>query len=99
MGKDFKDFILRGNVVDLAVGIIIGPKCAAIRELISSGGLTPGQLHVPPQRVLLEARRAVRGAAPSGRLERLLHLLAGLLIAGGWVPTFLASRPWVYSLM
>ena len=24
MGKDFRDFILRGNVVDLAVGVIIG---------------------------------------------------------------------------
>lgn len=30
MGKDFKDFILRGNVVDLAVGIIIGAAFGAI---------------------------------------------------------------------
>lgn len=57
--------------------------------------LALGVLLVAAERVLLEARRAVRDA-PSGRLERMLHLLAGLLIAGGWVPTFLASRPWVY---
>lgn len=30
MGKDFRDFILRGNVVDLAVGIIIGAAFGAI---------------------------------------------------------------------
>ena len=58
--------------------------------------LALGVLLVAAERVLLEARRAIRRDAPSGRLERSLHLLAGLLIAGGWVPTFLASRPWVY---
>lgn len=33
MGKDFKAFILRGNVVDLAVGVIIG---AAFGTIVSS---------------------------------------------------------------
>ena len=33
MGKDFKDFILRGNVVDLAVGVIIG---AAFGTIVGS---------------------------------------------------------------
>ncbi len=33
MGKDFKDFILRGNVVDLAVGVIIG---AAFGTIVTS---------------------------------------------------------------
>ncbi len=33
MGKDFKEFILRGNVVDLAVGVIIG---AAFGTIVSS---------------------------------------------------------------
>ncbi len=33
MGKEFKAFILRGNVVDLAVGIIIG---AAFTAIVSS---------------------------------------------------------------
>jgi large conductance mechanosensitive channel len=30
MGKDFRDFIMRGNVVDLAVGVIIGAAFGAI---------------------------------------------------------------------
>ena len=30
MLKEFKDFILRGNVVDLAVGIVIGAAFVAI---------------------------------------------------------------------
>jgi large conductance mechanosensitive channel len=33
MGKDFKEFILRGNVVDLAVGVIIG---AAFGTIVAS---------------------------------------------------------------
>jgi large conductance mechanosensitive channel len=33
MGKDFKEFILRGNVVDLAVAVIIG---AAFGAIVSS---------------------------------------------------------------
>jgi large conductance mechanosensitive channel len=33
MGKDFRDFIMRGNVVDLAVGVIIG---AAFGTIVSS---------------------------------------------------------------
>jgi large conductance mechanosensitive channel len=33
MGKDFREFILRGNVVDLAVGVIIG---AAFGTIVSS---------------------------------------------------------------
>jgi large conductance mechanosensitive channel len=33
MGKDFKEFILRGNVVDLAVGVIIG---AAFGKIVTS---------------------------------------------------------------
>jgi large conductance mechanosensitive channel len=32
-GKEFKDFIMRGNVVDMAVGIIIG---AAFGKIVSS---------------------------------------------------------------
>ena len=30
MGRDFRDFIMRGNVVDLAVGVIIGAAFGAI---------------------------------------------------------------------
>lgn len=53
-------------------------------------------LLVAAERVLLEARRALPGAAARGRLGRTLCALFGLTLAGGSTATFLASRPWVY---
>lgn len=41
MLKDFKAFILRGNVVDLAVGVVIGTAFAAVVTAIVEGILTP----------------------------------------------------------
>ena len=40
MLKDFKTFILRGNVVDLAVGVVIGAAFAALVEAFVSDILT-----------------------------------------------------------
>ena len=39
--KEFKDFISRGNVLDMAVGIIIGSAFTAIITALVSGILTP----------------------------------------------------------
>jgi large conductance mechanosensitive channel len=39
--KDFKEFILRGNVVDLAVGIVIGVAFGAVVTALVSDLLTP----------------------------------------------------------
>ena len=39
--KDFRDFILRGNVVDLAVGIIIGAAFGAIVSAVVKDLITP----------------------------------------------------------
>ena len=47
MGREFRDFIARGNVVDLAVGVIIG---AAFGKIVSS--LVEGIL-MPPIGLLL----------------------------------------------
>ena len=47
MGKDFKEFILRGNVVDLAVGVIIG---AAFGTIVTS---LVNDLVMPPIGLLL----------------------------------------------
>lgn len=46
---DFRKFILRGNVVDLAVGIVIGAAFTAIVNAIVSGVITPliGLVGVP----------------------------------------------------
>ena len=38
MLQDFKKFILRGNVVDLAVAVVIG---AAFTAIVEQGGLPP----------------------------------------------------------
>lgn len=41
MLKDFKAFILRGNVVDLAVGVVIGAAFAAVVDALVEGIFTP----------------------------------------------------------
>ncbi|WP_061961646.1 large conductance mechanosensitive channel protein MscL [Demequina flava] len=41
MIQGFKDFITRGNVVDLAVGIVIGTAFAAVITAVVDGLLTP----------------------------------------------------------
>ena len=39
--KDFRDFILRGNVVDLAVGIVIGASFGAVVAALVKDLITP----------------------------------------------------------
>jgi large conductance mechanosensitive channel len=41
MIKGFKDFIMRGNVVDLAVGVMIGASFGAVVTTLVKGILTP----------------------------------------------------------
>ena len=41
MLKGYRDFILRGSVLDLAVGVVIGAAFTAIVTAISTGILTP----------------------------------------------------------
>lgn len=41
MLKGFRDFILRGNVVDLAVGVMIGASFGAVVTALVKGILTP----------------------------------------------------------
>ncbi|MBI5004300.1 large conductance mechanosensitive channel protein MscL [Candidatus Kaiserbacteria bacterium] len=41
MLKGFRDFILRGNVVDLAVGVMIGASFGAVVTTLVKGILTP----------------------------------------------------------
>jgi large conductance mechanosensitive channel len=47
--KDFKAFVLRGNVVDLAVGVVIGAAFGAIVKSLVDGFMTPliSILHIP----------------------------------------------------
>jgi large conductance mechanosensitive channel len=41
MLKGFKDFILRGNVIDLAVAVVIGAAFTALVTAITSNLITP----------------------------------------------------------
>lgn len=41
MLKDFKQFILRGNVVDLAVGVVIGAAFGSVVTALVKGLITP----------------------------------------------------------
>ncbi|ANS78779.1 Large-conductance mechanosensitive channel [Serinicoccus hydrothermalis] len=41
MLSGFKDFIMRGNVIELAVAVVIGSAFAAVVETIVSGIITP----------------------------------------------------------
>lgn len=41
MLKGFKDFIMRGNVIDLAVGVIIGAAFTAIVTAITDSLIQP----------------------------------------------------------
>ena len=49
MLKEFRDFILRGNVIDLAVGIVIGAAFGALVTSFVADILTPllGLLQIP----------------------------------------------------
>ena len=47
MGKEFREFVMRGNVLDLAVGVVIG---AAFGKIVSS---LVGDVIMPPIGVLL----------------------------------------------
>jgi large conductance mechanosensitive channel len=39
--KSFRDFVLRGNVVDLAVAVVIGTAFAAVVTSFTAGVITP----------------------------------------------------------
>jgi len=41
MGKEFKQFLLRGNVVDLAVGVVIGSAFGAVITALVKDLITP----------------------------------------------------------
>ncbi len=41
MGKEFQEFILRGNVVDLAIGVVIGAAFTSVVDSFVKGILTP----------------------------------------------------------
>ncbi len=69
MWKEFKAFVMRGNVLDLAVGVIIGGAFGAISKslvddvLMPPLGLLTGGVDFGSKFVLLKAGKAGAGAA------------------------------------
>lgn len=41
MGKEFKDFVMRGNVLDLAVAVVVGAAFSAIVSSLVDNVITP----------------------------------------------------------
>jgi len=72
MGKEFKDFAMRGNVVDMAVGIIIGGAFGTIVKSLVSDVIMPpiGLLlgGVDFSNLFAVLRRGAKGAAPYASL-------------------------------
>ena len=62
MPEEFKKFALRGNAVDLAIGVIIG---AAFGAIVNS---LVGESFTPPALIILEFLAGRRGC-PQGRLR------------------------------
>ena len=79
MLKEFRDFILRGNVIDLAVGIVIGAAFGALVTSFVGDILTPllGLLHVPDFSTL--AFKAGEGTVAYGKF--LNTLISFVLVA------------------
>ena len=82
MLKEFKDFALRGNVVDMAVGVVIG---AAFGKIVSSlvshvimpplgyllGGIDFSNLFIPLSDTPVHARRSKRARRTGHRIRRI----------------------------
>jgi large conductance mechanosensitive channel len=60
MLKEFKAFILRGNVVDLAVGVVIGAAFAAVVTALVEGIFTP-LLAIPGETNFSELKFSIGG--------------------------------------
>lgn len=61
MFKEFKKFILRGNVVDLAVGIVIGAAFTAVVNSVVAGFITPLIAVIYSQKDFVDAYFTING--------------------------------------
>src|SRR4051794_34558550 len=61
IAKDFRDFILRGNVVDLAVGVVIGAAFGGVVTAFTKGIITP-LIGIPGQISLGDVSFTINGS-------------------------------------
>jgi large conductance mechanosensitive channel len=86
----FKDFIMRGNVIDLATGVIIGGAFGKIVESVTGDVVTPLIAYMGGQPDFSAIQ-----AGPIG-LGKLINAIVGFLITAG-VVYFVIVKP--YSAM
>ncbi len=90
MLKEFKKFVLRGNVVDLAVAVVIGAAFTAVVNAFVKDFLTPLIASVQGEREFAKYAFHINGIAfPYG--DFLNHAITFLLTAG--VVFFLVVQP------
>jgi large conductance mechanosensitive channel len=94
MLKDFKAFILRGNVVDLAVGVVIGAAFAAVVTALVEGIFTP-LLAIPGETNFDELKFTIGGG--EFRYGEVINAIISFLVIAAAV-FFLVVKP-VNALM
>ena len=112
MLKGFRDFILRGNVVDLAVAVIIGAAFAAITASVTADIITPFiaaivgapdfsnlVVHVPTLRHVVPPNPLPAGYIPPGELHigKFLNAIINFLINAAAI-YFLIVMPMKYVM-
>jgi large conductance mechanosensitive channel len=90
MLKDFKAFILRGNVIDLAVGIAIGAAFASVVTSFTKNLLTP-LLAIPGDATSLSGMSVSIGGATFGYGAVIDSIISFVLLAA--VLFFVVVRP------
>lgn len=88
MLKEFRDFVLRGNVVDLAVAVVIGVAFTAVVNSFVSDILTPllGLVGVPDF-----SRASLRVGSADVRYGQFLNALISFLLVAAAVFVFLVK--------
>jgi large conductance mechanosensitive channel len=95
MAKDFRDFILRGNVVDLAVGVVIGAAFNTVVQSFTKGIITP-LIGIPGQISVGDIAFSINGS--KFLIGEFINTLISFLITAGVVYLFVV-RPmnWLAS--
>jgi large conductance mechanosensitive channel len=107
MLNDFKKFILKGNVVDLSTGVIIGAAFTGIVTAftkgivepmlaLAGGGPTP-KLTVPLMERMVEVKEMVAGKEVTKSVNKLIELDLGGII--GAVISFLITAAVVFFII
>jgi len=86
MWKEFRDFIARGNVIDLAVGVIIGPAFGKIVTTLVEGVLMPpiglalGRIDFSSLFYVLDASRGVPASLADAKTKGIPVVAYGQLM-------------------